>query len=406
MSASDLSIPAGAATRAAFKTALIGALAEHDDLVCIDTDTGLFVADDFGDQRDRYLNVGIAEHTAVSIGAGMARAGMSAYVCMFAAFAANRATDAIKLDVAYGNLPVRIAATHSGLSAGFLGPTHHCLEDLAYMRALPNMTVLVPADADQTTSMVQQSLALAGPVYLRLGRKDSPVLPDAPATVIGVPQILRPGDDVVIFACGPEPVAAVLEAAELLAGSGVVAGVVNLHTLKPIDAASVAALVPDGTRLVVTVEDHWRSGGLGDAVSDALGPHRGVGVLRLAVPDEFLSEPGGHIHLLALAGIHPEEISTRIVTTLACHEPPLRPQDECVRETATSDAETPHHPSTPEETEMTTTCITCTDALSLPEVVHVGEVIDCPHCMAELEVLSLDPPQLVLAPEPEEDWGE
>lgn len=310
---------APAPTRTAFKAALLAAMARDQRVVCVDTDTGLFKESDFAPFADRYFNAGIAEQTAVSLAAGMARQGLRPVVCMFAAFATNRAIDAVKIDIAYAGLPVCIVGTHAGLSAGFLGPTHHCLEDLAYLRVLPNLTVVVPADADQTVDLTAQVLALDSPAYLRLGRKASPRLPHADAPVLRRPQPLRGGRDVVILACGPEPVASAYQAADLLRDASVDAAVVNMHTLKPIAPDDILDLLPTDCRLVVTIEDHWRSGGLGDAVADVLCSYRPLPMLRLAAADAFYSVAAPHLTLLEQAGLDAPTVTSRVLRALGAH---------------------------------------------------------------------------------------
>jgi transketolase len=231
-----------------------------------------------------------------------------------AAFAASRALEAIKIDIAYNRLPVRIMATHGGLAAGHLGPTHQALEDLAVLRVLPGMTVVVPADAAATEAVVEQSLTVPGPLYVRLGRKPTPPLP-APPPVIGRAQVLREGGDVVLACCGPYPVLACLAAADVLAGHGVEATVLNLHTLRPFDTASLVAAAGPAS-LVVTVEEHWRSGGLGGAVTEALAEAAPTRVLRVGMPDQFVDEVGNQEHLVGHYGITSEQVVSRVLTAL------------------------------------------------------------------------------------------
>ncbi|MGA5068061.1 hypothetical protein ACPB9E_30505 [Streptomyces exfoliatus] len=157
--------------REVYRDTLAGLLADDERLTCLDSDTGLFSPVDWGDEAGRYINLGIAEQNLMGAAAGLARSGRIPCVNTMATFAATRAVGAVKLDIALNNLPVRIAATHSGLSAGHLGSTHHSLEDLAVVRLLPHMTVLVPADAAAAEEMVRASVDLPGPVYLRLGRR-------------------------------------------------------------------------------------------------------------------------------------------------------------------------------------------------------------------------------------------
>ena len=303
--------------RNVYRDVLVAAMATDERLVCLDSDTGLFTGTDFGPAADRYVNLGIAEQNLMGVAAGLARCGRHPFVNTMATFASTRALEFVKIDIAYSDLPVRIAATHSGLAAGSLGPTHHSLEDVAIMRLLPNMTVLVPADAGSTAELFAQCSALPGPVYLRLGRGATPQLPaDAPAVRVGEAQVLRAGADLTIVACGPHPVARALAAAEALAGAGVHAGVLNMHTVKPLDVRTLEQHAR-ASGAVVTVEEHWASGGLGAAVADALGGGAPVPVARVAVPDRFVSVAGDHAHLLEEAGITSAAIVDRARALLA-----------------------------------------------------------------------------------------
>ncbi|MGW1995902.1 transketolase family protein [Embleya sp. NPDC001921] len=289
-------------SREVYRDIVAELLPGDERLVCLDTDTGLFTGVDFGTGGDRYLNLGIAEHTLMGAAAGLAREGRMPLVNTMAAFAASRALEAVKIDIALNNLPVRIAATHSGVSAGHLGPTHHGLEDLAVMRTLPNMTVVVPADAAGTDTLFRQALALPGPVYFRMGRNATPDLPAGPPLELGRAQRLRPGTDITIAACGPYPVLAALAAADELAGEGISAGVLHVHTVKPLDTAALAAAVgPGGT--VITVEEHWRTAGFGSAVAEALTELVPVRVRRVAMPDAFVSVAGGQRYLVERGGV-------------------------------------------------------------------------------------------------------
>ncbi|MFF5639763.1 transketolase family protein [Streptomyces sp. NPDC012825] len=305
--------PAPRPAREVYRDTLAGLLAQDERLTCLDSDTGLFSGVDWGAAAGRYINLGIAEQNMMGAAAGLARSGRIPYVNTMATFAATRAVEAVKLDIALNNLPVRIAATHAGLSAGHLGSTHHSLEDLAVMRLLPNMTVLVPADAAATEELVRASVDLPGPVYLRLGRGGTPDLgPDLPPLRIGEAQRLRDGDDVTLIATGPYPVLLALEAAAELAAHGIEAGVLNMHTVKPLDTEAVHAAAR-ATRHIVTVEEHWAAGGLGSAVAETVA-ERGPGcrVSRVAVPDAFAAGHGGQTHLLERNGITREAIVDRV----------------------------------------------------------------------------------------------
>ncbi|MEV4001378.1 transketolase C-terminal domain-containing protein [Actinomadura sp. NPDC049753] len=298
--------PRPRSAREVYRDLLPELMRADDRLYCLDSDTGLFEAAAFAGVPGRYLNLGIAEHSLMGTAAGLAASGNVPFVTTMATFAATRALEAIKIDIAYNALPVRIVATHGGLAAGHLGPTHHALEDLAVMRALPGFTVVVPGDAGQAGEAVRQSAALPGPAYIRLGRSATPGLdgaaPEAGPFEIGRAQWLRRGGDVAIVACGPHPVLAAARAADRLAEQGVRAAVLNLHTLRPLDVAAVVAAA-EGTAGVVTVEEHWRSGGLGGAVAETLAEHAPARVARVGMPDTFAERAGGQEDLLDRYGI-------------------------------------------------------------------------------------------------------
>jgi transketolase len=311
-----MTAPSEVAARVAYRDALVELMGRDEQVVCLDTDTGTFAGVDFGAAGERYLNLGIAEHNLMGVGAGIAATGTHRpYLNTFAAFACSRAVEAVKIDIAYNALPVHIVATHAGVSAGHLGPTHHALEDLAVMRALPNMTVVVPGDAAATIALLAQTAALPGPVYLRLGRKPTPALP-GPPPVLGRLEVMRPGERVVIVACGPLPTHAALAAAGRLAARGVDAGVLQAHTLKPFDEAGLVRRIEQAD-LVVAVEEHWRSGGLGSAVAETVAEHSPRRVVRVGLPDQFMSTVGGQEHILATHGVSAAGIVARVSAALS-----------------------------------------------------------------------------------------
>lgn len=294
--------PPTADCRAAYRAALAELAAADPSVLCIDTDQGGL--EDFAAAfPHQYYDMGIAEANAVTAAAGLASTGKTVFVNTMAAFASARALEQVKIDVAYNALPVKVVGTHCGLSAGHLGPTHHALEDVAIMRALPNMTVLVPADALETVALVHAAAALPGPVYLRLGRYATAVVhPDTPELEVGVALQLRAGSDVTLAATGCMPVVGALAAAERLAAAGIDARVLDVHTVKPLDVDAVvdAATTTAG---IVSIEDHSTTGGLGGAISEVLA-ERGVGTLRrIGVPDVFCRHVGSHDELLAAFGI-------------------------------------------------------------------------------------------------------
>jgi len=300
------------AAREVYRDVLAELLGQDERLVCLDSDTGLFSATDCGRAAERYINLGIAEQNLMGAAAGLARAGRIPFVNTMATFATTRALESVKLDIAMNDLPVRIAATHGGLSAGHLGSTHHSLEDLAVMRMLPNMTVIAPADAAAIEELVRASVDLPGPVYLRLGRGPTPDLgPGLSPIRIGRAQTLREGRDISLVATGPYPVLAARAAADELAGEGIEATVLNMHTIKPLDIEALAAAV-ETTLGIVTVEEHWAAGGLGSAVAEVVAEmSAGCPVLRVAVHDTFAAGTGAHRHLLEHNGITADAVAAR-----------------------------------------------------------------------------------------------
>jgi transketolase len=304
------------ATRYAYRDRLVELMAADPWVVCVDTDTGLFTTTDFGTASDRYIDLGIAEHTAMAAAAAMAKAGWIPFVNTMATFASTRALESIKINIAYNALPVRIIATHGGVAAGHLGFTHFALEDLAVMRALPNMTIVVPADASATASVIEQSVAIDGPVYVRLGRKTTAPLPEGtqPA-VIGQIQPLRDGDDVVFVCCGPHPVLAALDAALELEAAGISAAVLNAHTLNPFDHDTLVGCAAKAA-LVVTVEEHRPRGGLGGLVTEALAESAPRRVLRIGLPDVLIPKVGSQDQILELHGLAATDIAARVKSAL------------------------------------------------------------------------------------------
>ena len=277
------------ATRVSYGETLVELGAEHDDFVVLDADlaastqTGRF-KDAY---PDRFFDVGIAEQNLMSLAAGIASTGRVAFASSFAMFAAGRAYEQIRNSIGYPHLNVKIGASHAGLSVGEDGATHQCCEDIALMRSIPGMTVVVPCDDVEARAATRAAYEHDGPVYLRLARLATPVFND-PETYefeLGRGRVMREGEDVTIVACGLM-VQAALEAAETLAARGVSAEVINIHTIKPLDAELVAASAAKTGR-VVTCEEHSTIGGLGSAVCDALCERCPVPVRKVGVNDVF-----------------------------------------------------------------------------------------------------------------------
>ncbi len=237
---------------------------------------------------ERYVAVGVAEQNLVAVAAGLAAAGMIPVLSTYAVFASLRAAEFIRTDLAYNQRNAVIIATLAGVSFGQGGPTHHAVEDLALMRAIPGMVVIAPADGYEAGAALRAALAHDGPVYLRVGRTMEPRVhagPDIDFT-IGRAIPLRDGTDVTVIACG-SPVLAAVAAAERAARDGISVRVLDMHTVKPLDEAAVLRALAD-TRRIVTVEDHGITGGLGSAVAEVVaGSGKGCALRRLGHPDRF-----------------------------------------------------------------------------------------------------------------------
>ena len=296
------------ATRDAYGKALAQLGAENEDVVVLDADlsgstkTAVF-AQEF---PRRFFNLGIAEADLIGTAAGLAAAGKIPFASTFAVFAAGRAYDQIRASAAYPKLNVKIAATHAGLTVGEDGATHQMNEDIALMRALPNMTVVVPADGPEAVAATLAVARHQGPVYLRLGRPAVPNIhgEDYVFELFNAP-VLREGEDVAIFACG-YMVHLALEAAAQLEKVGISAAVVNVHTIKPLDKDTVLRFARRCGR-VITAEEHSIIGGLGGAIAEVLGEEAPTPMARIGVRDTF-GESGKPAELLEKYGLTTEAI--------------------------------------------------------------------------------------------------
>ncbi|NLC07671.1 MAG: transketolase family protein [Syntrophomonadaceae bacterium] len=291
------------ATRDAYGKALVRLGVIHPNLVVLDADLSKSTktAEFAKVFPERFFQVGIAEQNLMGTAAGLALAGKIPFASTFAVFATGRAFDQIRNSIAYTGLPVRIAATHAGISVGEDGGSHQSIEDVALMRVLPQMTVIVPADARETEKAVEALLTWEGPAYLRLGRLAVPTVyeEDCPFT-IGEAVQLREGSAATIIANGLM-VSEALQAAELLAQEGQLVRVINMHTVKPLDKAAVIKAARE-TGAIVTAEEHSIIGGLGSAVAEVLVEEYPVPMRRVGVPDCF-GESGEPRQLLEKYGL-------------------------------------------------------------------------------------------------------
>ncbi|WP_395755374.1 transketolase family protein [Edwardsiella ictaluri] len=293
-------------------------LAEHDDrLVALDADVAKSTRSNWLAARypERFINMGISEQDMVGTAAGLALSGMLPFAATYAVFLSGRAFDQIRTTVCYGDLNVKLAGAHAGISVGPDGATHQALEDVALMRTLPNMTVVVPCDALETE---KATLALAehpGPAYIRFGREATPLItgPETPFT-LGKARLVSDGTDLVIFANGALVYQAML-AAQVLADRQISAMVVDLHTVKPLDVGFIYAAA-QATRAVVTAEEHQRNGGMGSAVCEALAQRCPCPVIRVGVDDSF-GESGEPEALMARYGLDAAHIVAAAQRALA-----------------------------------------------------------------------------------------
>lgn len=276
------------ATRLAYGKTLAEIGEKYKDIVVLDADlacstqTKLFAAK----FPERFFNMGVAEQNLVCTAAGLAMGGYTPFVSTFTIFATGRAWEMVRLSVCYQNLNVKICPTHAGLTVGEDGASHQTIEDIAVMRVIPNMRVVVPADAVETEHVIKTAAQTSGPFFVRLARAATPVIfGDDYKFEIGKGNLLRDGSDVTIVSCGLMTVHA-LEAADMLSARGIKAAVINMASIKPIDKELLVKWASKTGR-VVTAEEHSVIGGLGGAVSEVLSEECPVPVKRIGVQDQF-----------------------------------------------------------------------------------------------------------------------
>ena len=275
-------------TRSGFGAGLLEAGRRNPKVVAFCADlTGSLKMGDFAKEfPERFFQTGIAEANMTNMAAGMALSGFIPFTGTFAAFATGRVYDQIRQCVAYSNKNVKIAASHAGVTLGEDGATHQILEDIGLMKMLPNMTVIVPCDYNQTMNATIAAAEYEGPVYLRFGRPKVPnFTPVDQKFEIGKAQLLQEGKDVTIFACG-HLVWKAIEALKILKEQGIEAELVNIHTIKPLDVEAVLKSVAK-THCVVTAEEHQRNGGLGDSIAQVLALNNPAPIEMVAVNDVF-----------------------------------------------------------------------------------------------------------------------
>lgn len=301
------------ATRESYGEALTELAEKYPELVVLDADlaaatkTGIFKKS----YPERFFDCGIAEANMMGVAAGLAASGKIPFASTFAMFAAGRAFEIVRNSIGYPGLNVKIGATHAGISVGEDGATHQCNEDIALMRTIPGMTIINPADDVEARVAVEAAILHKGPVYMRFGRLAAPVFNDKNTYKfeLGKGITLREGKDVTIIATGLM-VSEALAASEKLKEDGISAGVINIHTIKPIDEEIICNAARN-TGMLVTVEEHSIIGGLGSAVAEVVTECAPVPVIRIGVNDEF-GHSGPAADLLCEFGLCSDNIVKKV----------------------------------------------------------------------------------------------
>jgi transketolase len=295
------------ATREAYGEALAALGAQYPEIVVLDADLSKSTKTDVFAKKypERFFDMGIAEQNMMGVAAGMAAGGLKPFASTFAMFAAGRAFEIIRNSICYPNLSVRICATHAGITVGEDGASHQAIEDIALMRAIPNMTVIQPSDGVSTRALIKACVDVEGPVYVRLGRAAVPMLYNEETTFeIGKAKMVREGRDVTLIATGIMVNEAV-KAASTLEAQGISVRVVDVHTLKPMDGEMILKAAAE-TKLIVTAEEHSIIGGLGSAVAEITAEACPVKVVRVGIRDTFgeSGTPDALMHKYGLTATH------------------------------------------------------------------------------------------------------
>ena len=303
------------ATREAYGKALVELGEQNKKVVVLDADlAGATMTKYFkAAHPDRFFDCGIAEANMMNIGAGLSTMGLVPFCSTFAMFGAGRAYEQIRNSIAYPKFNVKICCSHAGVSVGEDGGSHQAIEDIALMRVIPGMTVIVPADAKEARKATFALADLQGPAYMRLARLATPVFEEDYPFEIGKANVLREGKDAAVFACGLM-VNEALEAAKLLAAEGIEISVINVHTIKPIDAECVTKYA-EKCGNVVTVEEHSVIGGLGDAVADVLMGKVNCKFQKIGVQDQF-GQSGKAADVLREYGLTADQIAAVVKSRL------------------------------------------------------------------------------------------
>lgn len=306
----------GIPMRDGYGKALLELCEKGENIMVLDADVAkstrtIWVRDKY---PERFMDMGIAEQDMVGTAAGLALSGMTPFISTYCVFLSGRAWDQIRTTVCYNNLNVKLGGAHAGISVGPDGATHQSLEDVALMRVLPNMTVIVPCDAEETRKATLAMAKVQGPCFVRFGREAVPVITDESTPFeLGKARLCREGTDVTVFANGAMVFEA-LNAAEALAKEGVSVRVYDLHTIKPLDVAAIESAARE-TGCIVTAEEHQVYGGMGSAVAECLAKTCPVPMEMVAVQDSF-GESGKPQELMDKYGLNQAAIEQKIRAVL------------------------------------------------------------------------------------------
>jgi transketolase len=303
-------------TRSGFGDGILEAARKNHNIVALTADlAGSLKLNGFMKEfPDRFIQCGIAEANMMGVAAGLTIGGKIPYTTTFANFSTGRVYDQIRQSIAYSGKNVKICASHAGLTLGEDGATHQILEDIGLMKMLPGMTVIVPADYNQTKAATMAIADFQGPVYLRFGRPSWPIFTKEEDFIIGKAQLLAEGSDVSIFACG-HMVWNAVEAARMLRDKGISAEIINIHTIKPLDAEAVVKSIQK-TKCAVTAEEHNIIGGLGDSIAQVAASKHPIPIEFVGTKDTF-GESGTPSELLVKYGLDPQSIASAAERAIA-----------------------------------------------------------------------------------------
>jgi len=303
-------MPEKIATREAYGKALVEFGEQYPNMIVLDADLSKSTKTEEFKKKfpERFINMGISESDMMATAAGIATTGKIVFASTFAIFAAGRAFEQVRNSIAYPKLNVKIGATHAGITVGEDGGSHQAVEDIALMRAMPNMVVICPCDAVESRAAVKAAIEHDGPVYLRFGRLAAPVIYDKDTFKFELGRGIEtaPGTDITIVATGMM-VSSSLKARDLLAEQGINARVIDIHTIKPIDE-DIIVKAAEETGAILTVEEHVVNGGLGSAVAEVLSEHRPTIMKRMGLYDQF-GQSGKPEDLLKLYKLTPDDIA-------------------------------------------------------------------------------------------------